>query len=254
MSRLQRAGAALIATRTARTHPQSPVRVTVCRVEDLTPSMRRVTFSGCDFPALGSDQYARLLLPRDGRLVLPTSSRWYPELLAMDPATRPWLRNYTLRNVRPGSVDIDFHLHDGDGRAVRWVLGTAVGDEVGLIEQGAPFAPVGSPLLVVADDTGLPAALSILADRPDAVAVLEVDGAVDEQPVSAGARALWVQRSSGGGALRTVQALDLAPGRAWVAGEAGLAAGVRRDLVSRGWSKRDVTFAGYYRRGRPQYS
>lgn len=246
MARLQRVGASVIALRTARTHPQKPVRVTVAAIADLTPSMRRVTFVGCDFPALGRDQYARLLLPRSGPLVLPPSARWYPSLLAMDPSARPWLRNYTLRAVRPGSVDIDFHLYDGSGPAVTWARNAAVGDDVGLIEQGAPLALSGAPLLVVADDTGLPAALSILAERPDAVAVLEVD-----HPQPTAGTVTWVSRGS---ALAAVAALDVPPGQAWVAGEGALATGVRRHLVAHGWPKSTVSFSGYYRRGRPQYS
>ncbi|MCU1594573.1 MAG: siderophore-interacting protein [Frankiales bacterium] len=242
---MQRVGAGLIALRTARTHPQAPVRVTVSAVVDLTPSMRRITFTGCDFPARGRDQYARLLLPRSGQLVLPSTARWYPELLAMDVAVRPWLRNYTLRAVRPGSVDVDFHFYDGSGPAVSWARVAAVGDEVGLIEQGAPFVPSGAPLLVVADDTGMPAALSILAERPDAVAVLEVD-----HPQPSPCPVMWVSR---GEVPAAVAALDVPPGQAWVAGEGELATGVRRQLVARGWAKSAISFSGYYRQGRPQY-
>jgi NADPH-dependent ferric siderophore reductase len=226
--------------------------VTVSGVTDLTPLMRRVTFSGGVFPALGNDHYARLLLPRFGPLVLPTTSRWYPELLAMDPAVRPWLRNYTLRAVRPeaGEVDVDFVLHAG-GPAAAWAAGARVGDEAGLIEQGAPFTPSGAPLLVVADETGLPAALSI-ASGSAAMVVLEVAGESEQIPGVPGA--LWVHRSSGLTALAVLRDLDLRIGQAWVAGEAGLATGVRRHLVrDRGWPKGAVTFAGYYRRGRAQY-
>jgi NADPH-dependent ferric siderophore reductase len=251
---LRRASARVVAVRTARTHPQRPVRVVVSQVRDLTPSMRRITFQGPDFPPLGNDQYARLLLPRNGELLLPTTERWYPELLAMGDR-RPVLRNYTLRRVRPGEVDVDFVLHDG-GPAGRWAHVCTPGDVVGLIEQGAPFTPQPGNLLVVADDTGLPAALSILEALPSSVsatAVLEVGSALDQQPLARPARVVWVHRQDGGRALDTVAALDI-QGRAWVAGEAGLATGVRRHLVrDRGWDRRAVQFAGYYRTGRPQY-
>ncbi len=251
---LRRASARVVAVRTARTHPQRPVRAVVSEVRDLTPSMRRITFQGPDFPPLGNDQYARLLLPRDGELLLPTTERWYPELLAMG-ERRPVLRNYTLRHVRPGAVDVDVVLHDG-GPAGRWARTATPGDVVGLIEQGAPFTPQPGSLLVVADESALPAALSILEGLPASVsgtAVLEVGSAADEQVVAAPARVLWVHREGGGRALDTVAALDVT-GRAWVAGEAGLATGIRRHLVrDRGWDRRAVQFAGYYRTGRPQY-
>ena len=254
---LRRAGAGVVAVRTARTHPQRPVRVEVARVVDLTPSMRRITFTGPElagFPVLGNDHYARLLLPRGGKLVLPKTERWYPELLAMDRALRPWLRNYTLRHIRPdaGEVDVDFVLHGG-GPAALWAADAGAGDVAGLIEQGAPFTPAGTPLLVVADESGIPAALSILEGVPDTVAVLEVESSVDEIPCTA--KILWLHRASGERAVDRVPQLDLPVGQAWLAGEAGLATGLRRHLVrDRGFAKSDVTFTGYYRTGRPQYS
>ncbi|MFB8414844.1 SIP domain-containing protein [Streptomyces albidoflavus] len=54
-------------------------------------------------------------------------------------------------------------------------------------------------------------------------------------------------------ALKAVRAARFPGGRCyvWVAGEAGLAAGVRRHLVGeRGAARTGVTFRGYFRHGR----
>src|SRR5688572_9166190 len=102
----------------ARTRPQQPVLATVTRTRDLTPTMRRITFTGPDlatFPALGDDQYVRVLFPRPGQAVpvLPEGASWYASLMKMDRDVRPVVRNYTLREVRPdhNEVDVDFVLH-----------------------------------------------------------------------------------------------------------------------------------------------
>lgn len=266
---VQRAGAGVVARRTARTHPQSAVRVEVARVADVTPGMRRVTLTGpalADYPVLRDDHYARLLLPRPGQAepVLPTTSAWYPELLAMDPAVRPVLRNYTLRDVRPGDaeVDVDFALHHEGGPACRWAQQARPGQAVGLIEQGCLFAPdpTADHLLLVADDTGLPAVHGLLAGWTGPVTVVvEVSGPSDEQPLPV--PATWLHRGEAvPGRLALAHVSALAPlttgrGQAWLAGESQLVTGLRRHLVrERGYAKADISFTGYFRHGRAAYA
>lgn len=269
---LRQMTASLISLRTAKTHPQSPVPATVAGVEDLTPTMRRITFTGPDlakWPALGNDQYVRILLPRDNQTapVLPEGARWYPALLAMQASIRPQLRTYTLRAVRPelAEADVDFVLHGDAGPASRWAAQASPGDPVGLIEQGILFAPdaTAEHLLLVADDTGLPAALSILEqhDLP-IMAVLEVTTAADEQPTPSHHQVTWLHRldahaKPGQLALAHVPTLPSRNGRgqAWLAGESSMVTGLRRHLVRQcGYDKADVSFTGYFKYGRAQYA
>lgn len=261
-----RVGAGLVARRTVKTHPQAAVRVEVARVVDVTPTMRRVTFHGPglgDYPVLRDDHYARLLLPRPGQAepLLPASARWYPELLALDRAERPVLRNYTLRDVRPAEceVDIDFALHAHGGPACGWALAAAPGDVAGLIEQGVIFSPDPSAdhLLLVADDTGLPAVHGLLARWTGPVTVVvEVGSPSDEQSLPV--PATWLHRSSGASAVADIPRLPVLTtgrGQAWLAGESGMVTGLRRHLVrERGYAKADISFTGYFKRGRAQYS
>ncbi|MEK8169180.1 siderophore-interacting protein [Streptomyces sp. M19] len=70
-----------------------------------------------DFHPMGYDQCVRLFFRREGQggLRLPTASgnRWMAQCLMMNAATRPWVRNYTVRAFRPGAleIDIDFVVH-----------------------------------------------------------------------------------------------------------------------------------------------
>lgn len=269
-----RAGAGLVAKRSVKQRPQCAVRAEVVRVARVTPTMVRVTLTGPDlaqFPVLGDDHYVRMLFPRPGQAEpqLPPTAKWYPELLAMDKAVRPLLRNYTLRDVRPeqAEVDVDFAVHDDGGPACTWALAAAPGDVVGLIEQGVIFSPdlTADHLLLVADDTGLPAVHGLLANLPaehPVTVVVEVTGPEDEQPIDR-ADVTWLHRRDphakpGLLAIAHVTALP-APttgrGQAWLAGEAGMITGIRRHLVKDlGYAKDDICFTGYFKHGRAQYA
>lgn len=270
---LLKASAGVVGRRMVRTHPQQPVRATVTQVADVTPNMRRVTFTGPDlasFPALGYDQYVRLLLPRAGQQepVLPVGASWYAALMKMDRDERPVVRNYTLREVRQSAceVDIDFVLHGDAGPAAAWAAAASPGQNVGLIEQGTLWTPDPSAehLLLCADDTGVPAALAILERLPDdtdVTVVLEVNGPVDEQPVSGRHVVTWLHRGDphatpGRLLLAYVPTLGQRVGRgqAWLAGESAMATGLRRHLVrERGYAKADVSFTGYFKAGKAQF-
>ncbi|MEJ5866892.1 siderophore-interacting protein [Pseudokineococcus sp. 5B2Z-1] len=246
-----------------------PVRVSAVR--RVTPSVVRVTLAGEDLraaPALGADQYFRLLLPRPGqeRPRLPETERWWPEMQAMPADERPVLRNYTVRDARPadGELDVDLVAHGETGPASAWALRAAPGDEVGVIVQDTCFAPPAGTehVLLVADATGVPAAAGILAALPagtTATVLVEVPTAQDapDLPVRDGVEVSWRVAGDAGSLLEDVAARSL-PSEgvyAWVAGEAALATSVRRHLVrERGLGKDDVYFCGYWRADAPAYA
>lgn len=247
------------------------VPVEVRAVRRVTPSVVRVTLAGDDLrrtPALGADQYFRLLLPRPGqrRPRLPETQRWWPEMQAMPADERPVLRNYTVRAARPeaGELDVDLVAHGETGPASAWALRAAPGDEVGVIVQDTCFAPPAGTahVLVVADATGVPAAAGILAALPagtTATVLVEVPTAQDvpDLPVRDGVDLAWRVAGDAGSLLEDVaaRALPAAGVYAWVAGEAALATSVRRHLVrERGLGKDDVYFCGYWRADAPAYA
>ncbi|GAB3623590.1 siderophore-interacting protein [Mariniluteicoccus endophyticus] len=237
----------------------------------VSPGFQRVTVTGPDLARLvwrGFDQWVRLFLPPSPgaplRHVPDRMSRLaYARMMAVPAAERPAVRNYTLRAWRPGSLelDIDFVLHGPDGVAGPWAAAATAGDRVALLDQGCGWpSPHADRVLLVGDETGVPAVLGVLRDLPRAstgLALLEVTDAADRQPVDApdGVEVRWLERPGdtppGDLIVEALGEASLPAGgrHAFAVGEARLATGARRHLVRGcGWAKDEVTFCGYWRR------
>ncbi len=246
--------------------------VEVLRRERVSPNFVRVTVGGDALDALdprGFDHWFRLFLPRgadtDWNLPRRMDRAGYQEYLAMPEATRPILRNYTVREFRPDAreLDIDFVVHGTEGPASRFALTAEPGDRVALLDQGIGWEPVGDSdwTLIVGDETALPAVAGILRDLPpDArgVAAIEVPDAADvpaprDLPAPAGVSVHRLVREHGTRpgalALATVPELPLPEGTpsVFLAGEQAMATGLRRWLVKRGVPRRNIVFTGYWR-------
>ncbi|MGC5012821.1 siderophore-interacting protein [Streptosporangium sp. DT93] len=240
----------------------------------LSPGFTTVTLGGPELEHLrptGDDQTVRLFFPRDGqdRLRMPTFSNeaWMAELLLMPRSRRPWVRNFTIRRVRPelGEVDIEFALH-GDAPASSWARSARPGSPAGIFDMGVSYLPPAgaSWQLLVGEESAVPAILAILEHAPASLAAevfLEVPRTEDIRPdvvAPEGVRVHWLARDGADGlpgtlALEAVRRSPLRPGRfyTWVAGEARLPTGLRRHLVNdRGVPKSDIAFLGYWRHGR----
>ena len=254
--------------------PANPTMVVaeVMRSERISPTIMRITLGGealDRFEAMGFDQWFRLFLPPaddvDTNFDLPKKINLlgYVQFLAMPKATRPVMRNYTVRQFRAETreLDIDFVAHGDNGPASRWAGAARVGDTVALLDQGVMFNPVDGAdwHLLVGDESGLPAIAGILRDMPrDSVghAFIEIPDAADAQALDspAGIEVHWLPRDHGGRpgtlALSTVQGFDLPAGvvSAYVVGEQSLPTSLRRWLVNeRGVPKANVTFCGFWR-------
>lgn len=259
--------------------PESRRMITleVRRNERLTPGFSVITLGGPELEHLtptGFDQTVRLFFPREGQdgLRMPSLSNeaWMAELMMLPKARRPWVRNFTIRRARPEQreVDIEFALH-GDSPASAWARRARPGDPAGIFDMGVSYLPPAHAewQLLAGDESAVPAILAILEDAPASLAAevfLEVPATADFRPdITApdGVRVHWLARNGtatadavpGRQALEAVRESALRPGRSytWVAGEAGLATGLRRHLVrDRGVPKRDIAFFGYWRHGR----
>jgi NADPH-dependent ferric siderophore reductase len=243
-----------------------PVDVlTVIAVRDVTPAVRRVTLGAPGPVVAAAGPTLSLLVPRvddptprwpqvarDGRIVWPQGSHGVA------------LRSYTSRRQDPaaGEVDIDFVLH-GDGPAATWAAAAATGAVLG-VASAAPLgdAPAGWVLLA-GDETALPAISRILAaaaPQTQGIALLEVAGPEEEQPLTAppGVELRWLHRSAvapGTGLLAdAIAALPRPQGEdlfAWVGAESATVRAVRADLRGRWGLRRSQHHAiGYWRRGR----
>jgi len=222
-------------------------RAVVDSVEDLSPSLRRVVFTGDDlasFASTGSpDEYLRVFFPAPGSAepVLPVVVDGALDYGSIDPGT---LRTYTVRRHDPGAgrVTIDFVLHD-DGVATVWAKAARPGDAVGLnCPTGMYDAPADLAWQVlVADSAALPALTRILEQTRATVrnrVVVEVPGDEHRIPLPDHPRTdvTWVHGGNGHGPSRledVVRSLTRPPGDrgyVWVAGEARALRGVRRYL------------------------
>ncbi|ASW57590.1 NADPH-dependent ferric siderophore reductase [Plantactinospora sp. KBS50] len=274
-----------------------PLVLQVSRRERLSAHFVRVTFGGDDlarFRYMGFDQWFRLFLPVHSdsleRLPARLDTLSYLRFLTIPKSSRPVLRNYTVRAYRPDGpeLDVDFVIHgrtgaggaDGAGEprtgepgadqgadqgaagpAATWAEACQPGDRVAILDEGIMFNPPADAdrVLLVADETGLPAAAGILASLArDAQghAVLEVPSEEDRQRLDApaGVGITWVTRDDpralpGRAALAAVRAMPAPPPTvyAWTAGEQGLPSALRRHWVAAGVPKERIMFCGYWR-------
>lgn len=179
--------------------------ITVVRVEEVTPHMRRVTFAGTDIARFCGDEiHVRLLFPPKGleKPEWPTPGKngrpaWPPE------DRRPATRVYTIRSFDADrqEVDIDFVLHGDHGIAGKWAATAEPGDLIGMMGPGGGEAEPALWYLIAGDETAIPAiARKLEAMSADAkgVAFIEVADTAEEQPlrVPPGVRLTWLHRNS----------------------------------------------------------
>ncbi len=209
-------------------------RVSVRSVERLSPSFARIELVGDDLADFGNDgptldQRIKLLFPAaPGVLPELSAEDWYTEWLALPDDERPRMRTYTIRSLEGEGIEkrlyVDFVLHPGaHGPGSDWAGAARPGDEilvagpkVGEAYGGIEWLPGdASRLLLVGDETAVPAIVSILEALPaDATgsAFLEVPVAGDVQEVAApeGLQVSWLPREGapvGGPSLAAVGGL-----------------------------------------------
>jgi NADPH-dependent ferric siderophore reductase len=249
----------------------------VQRREQISPSFARVTLGGGDvdaFAPMGFDQWFRLFLPVSeqslSRLPNKLDTLSYLRYLAIAKTDRPVLRNYTVRAFRPDGangpeLDVDFVLHGSgadSGPAAAWAESCGPGDAVAILDEGISYNPPADRAghtILVADETGLPAAAGILSSLGREVtgaAIIEIPHADDAQSIDApaGVEVEWVVRSDpharpGAAALAAASALPVPaqPFFAWAVGEQSLPTSMRRHWVQAGVPKSAVSFCGYWK-------
>lgn len=177
-------------------------------VERLSPAFVRVTLESAAFGDLGMEGFDarfKMVFPGpSGELpaLRERPEEWYAHWRAMPEATRSPMRTYTVRDVlqEGGSrllvVDLVVHEHGPQGPACRWVLTARPGEEIQVLAPhragreygGTEFAPGRRrDLLLVADETAVPALTRILADVAPEVtghAFVEVPSAADVLPLA----------------------------------------------------------------------
>lgn len=240
----------------------------VVAVRDLHPHCRMITFAGEDlkgYRSAGPDSFAYLLVPPPGRqeLSIDQSFSWegYWQIPEED---RPVGAYFTVRQARPevGEVDVLFVLHDTPGQASDWAKRARPGDPAALWGPRTAFEPPPETdwYLLIVDDTGLPAVVTIVEELPPgtrATVLVEVDGADEhlDLPESATTEVTWLHRDGAepgttAHLLEAVKALDWPGGTpyVWGAGESRTMTRIRRYVRDEiGLARDAVCLQAYWR-------
>lgn len=201
--------------------PMVLAEVEVVSAERISPSFVRVVLGGDALSEVGVDgpfydQRFKLVVPhRDGGLtsVEGADASWLGTWIERPVEERGHMRTYTIRSLERDDagtrvvVDIVVHEHGESGPGADWALAARPGTRaVALMpRQGFPYGgiewapPAGADLLLVGDETAVPAICSVLECLPgDArgAAYLEVPAALDVQDVRhpVGVEVTWLVR------------------------------------------------------------
>lgn len=222
--------------------------LTVARIEDLTPGMRRIHFTSpdlADFPSAGFDDHIKMFIPGTAA-----------------PGERGTMRDFTPRrfDTAAGTIALDYAMHDA-GPAIHWARGASVGDT---LEIGGPR---GSAIVLddfdwywlIGDASALPAIgrrLEELRAGVPITSIVLVDSDAEAQTIETAAAwsPHWIVRTGADDAATLAAALDglaLPPGEGfvWIAAEASVARAARGIVEAKGQPRQWLKASGYWQRG-----
>ncbi|WP_374349364.1 siderophore-interacting protein [Chitinimonas sp.] len=215
--------------------------LTVQRIEDLSPSVRRIVFTGAalsDFVSASFDDHIKLIIEQEG--------------------AEPFRRDYTPRAFSRASCElaIEFVLH-GTGLASEWASQAQPGQSVVVAgPRGSMVIPTDYDWhLLIGDESALPAIARRLEELPvgnRAMVIAQAGNPADQRALASKAEAS-VQWVSDGQALHAaLRGLTLPEGEgyAWAAGEHAVMTGVRRILIDeKQHSRSAMRVAAYWKQG-----
>lgn len=199
--------------------------ITLARRTQVSASLVRFTFTGSEVSQMATyapDQRVKLFFSEGGgsldslfEIAKLDEYDWYSAYRALPDAERPSARTYTIRALRQeqAEVDVEFVLHGDNGPASRWAMHARPGDRLAMT---APMASAEGPklgyewkppqgvrrILIIADETALPAAAGILETlddlplKPRVEALFEVPHSDDVQPLPQAAKLRWLARDA----------------------------------------------------------
>jgi NADPH-dependent ferric siderophore reductase len=221
----------------------------VTTTTDITPTMRRIR---CTAPGLADLSYQP---GQDLMLSVPAAGE------------TSFRRRYTIRAFDRAvpAVDLDVVLH-GDGPAATWASSVQPGGRIEAIGPRGKVTvdPAADWHLFAGDDSAIPASLAMAESLPAsarAIVILEVDGVGDQQTARAAdgreVPVQWLHRAgadpaSGANLVAALRAVDLpaGTGHAYLAGELGVVAEMRKTLLERGLAAEQLSAKPYWRAGR----
>ena len=242
--------------------------MTVERIVDVTPHMRRITLSGPGVDRyVNGGQHLKLFIPPEG-ITKPEWPAPGEDGLVVDTPeeVRPAVRTYTVRSIdlAAGTFDADFVLHGDGSIGSRWALNARRGDVVGV------RGPVGRPLpeadwyLLVGDETALPVIARTLETLPGSAkgyAFIEVADESEQQTIryEANIDLRWLHRNGAEPGTTSllvdaVRSVEMPPTGTRIHAMAGVEYTAFK-AIRRYWrdelklDKKDVLPVAYWRRG-----
>nr|WP_163502125.1 siderophore-interacting protein [Halomonas socia] len=245
--------------------------MTVRRIVDVTPNMRRITLSGPGLDRyVDGGQHLKLFVPPEG----VTKPEW--PVPGEDGTTiwpsdekRPKARTYTVRSVDldAGTFDVDFVLHGDHSVGSRWALNAQPGDIVGVRGPVGRAVPQADWYLLVGDETALPVIARTLESLPKSakgMAFIEVADESEQQPIEleADIELRWLLRNDAEPGTTSmlvdaVRAVEMPPAGTRIHAMAGVEYAAFK-AIRRYWreelklDKKDVLPVAYWRRGRAE--
>lgn len=235
--------------------------------ERITPRMVRITLGGeelCDFVSSGTDQRIKLCLPKPGQ---PTPlGRSRAEVFALPREQQPLQRTYTVRGFDPGLLEltVDMVLHEHGGPGAMWASRVRPGEQIVTVGPSPAYQPnpEADALVLVGDETALPAIGAIVEELPAAARVrafVEVADTSEEQVIDSAADVEWTWLHRNGAypgestlLLEAVRSADLGSNpHVWVGAEAATARDIREHCQQAlGLDRKRLYALAYWRRGR----
>ena len=245
-------------------------RLTVSHIEDLSASLRAITFSADDlqdFQSDGFDDHITVFFPHaDGQLVLPQIGEKgvsFPE-----GAIKPAVREYTPTgiDIANNRLRLEFAIHDA-GPATTWAKQVKIGEQIGIAgPRSALVLPMDAKdYVLIGDETALPAIRRRLSQLPAGVTAhvfAEIDSEVDQVPLPSAAqvKVVWAYRrgaeaTSAHFLLQEVQKATLPKTdvQVWMGCEREQVRALREWFCENGWDKEDVKHASYWNKGVAAY-
>ncbi|WP_093422871.1 siderophore-interacting protein [Saccharopolyspora flava] len=243
--------------------------VEVRSTERITPRVVRIVLGGdefADFVSNGSDQRIKLCLPQPGK-PMPLG-RTREEVFALPRDEQPRQRTYTVRwfDARRRELAIDFVVHDHDGPGSTWAAEAAPGDQIVTVGPSPAYQPppAADPLVLIGDETALPAIAAILEELPQQARVTvfaEVADADERLEIDSAAQVTWhwlhrdgVPAGHSDLLLEALRDAELGPDpHVWIGAEADAVHRLREHCQRElGLDRRHLYALAYWRRDAPE--
>ena len=247
-------------------------QVSIRRLQWLTPRVANLVLHGPElsgFEPADAGSHIKLILPPPGVTDTPQPLRreGFRPVFA-EGVTPPFLRTYTPLRFNPETLELEVEmLLHGDSPASNWLRSARPGHRITVAGPRGGWDPPqdGDWYLVIADDTGIPAAVQVLQALPErhVTALFEVADEQERRTLPAIPDDLpeWLCREPQGltAGLPLEQAVRQARipasrGYVWMALEATAMRRIRRHLIEdRGLLPAQMVTRGYWKKGAPDH-